>query len=384
MPPPIYTIPTARPYAYEPHVFPWNLRRVPAFLRDGKTPHPGRTCAIFVVHGIGDQHWTTTSAELRSGFEDAFEAIAAWQKAHGWRNHGESAKPELLPPPFVFEGYWANYDNLQATFPEDWASFNEREREFFGTLWTTRVLSIKRTLVWFLKQQLRLLSFRVFKEVGLLAWILYWPLQVVAWATLLIALLRHPQVISGFLNDVRLYVQPEGMIERAIVQRIDFRVGEAFLRLIGLDWNFRPLAPDQQIDASGEPITFQRVIWVAHSLGTVISYNVLSALFHRAQDLGTGGDAQQQEGIARFRAALRRFVTMGSPLDKIAFLFGEQALRPWPTDGRRSLLDGGETLAEGQEKDKQEWWINFYHVLDPVSGALSNPLICGDRPPANL
>ena len=39
-------------------------------------------------------------------------------------------------------------------------------------------------------------------------------------------------------------------------------------------------------------------------------------------------------------------------------------------------------MPENQEKNKTlkhfltNWWVNFYHVLDPVSGALSNNLIC--------
>jgi hypothetical protein len=117
---------------------------------------------------------------------------------------------------------------------------------------------------------------------------------------------------------------------------------------------------------------------VAHSLGTVISYNVLSDLFQRASEVEREGTSQQKKGVVKFRRALRRFVTLGSPLDKIAFMFGKDVLRPWPNVPRTSLLEGAETI-DGE----RDWWINFYHVLDPVSGALSNQLICGAVPPAN-
>jgi hypothetical protein len=70
---------TRRPIAYEDGKFYWNLMRVPRTLEDGTTPHPGRTSAIFVVHGIGDQVWTATAASLRCGFEDAMEGIRQWQ-----------------------------------------------------------------------------------------------------------------------------------------------------------------------------------------------------------------------------------------------------------------------------------------------------------------
>lgn len=373
-----------RPLACEDGKFFWNIQRVPRTLPDGKTTHPGRSRAIFVVHGMGRQHWTETAAQLRGGFEDAFEAIAEWQKKHDQPQSGKDGSRITLPPPFILDGYWANYEDIAATFPEDWRHFNERERQFFSNLWTHRVISTARTIWWALKQQVRLLSVKVLHEVGLLAWILYWPLQLVSLATLLAGLVRYREAVTGFLNDVRLYLDPQGVAERAIVQRIDERVGREFLRMLGLDWEFRPLPQDELIEAGGERLVFERVVWVAHSLGTIISYNVLSALFHKAEAIESSGDAGQKAGVARFRQTLSRFVTMGSPLDKVAFLFKGESLRPWPSKQHRELLKAGETLKEGQGPEETEWWINFYHVLDPVSGALNSPFICGDQPPSNL
>ena len=108
-----------RPLAYETDQLVWNIQRVPATLPDGKTRHPGRTCAVFVVHGIGEQLWTATAAQLRSGFEDALVEIRKWQEQHGYKTTG-GKEDVLLPPPFIYEGYWANYDDIEATFPEDW------------------------------------------------------------------------------------------------------------------------------------------------------------------------------------------------------------------------------------------------------------------------
>ncbi len=363
----------------------WNIRRVPHRLKvSGKSiPHPGRSCAVFVVHGIGEQAWTETAANLRSGFEDALEAIQTWQQAQPKDQVALWCK-DTIPPPFVFGGFWANYTDLKATFRDDWDHFNDRERLFFGYLWKLRTFSVIKTYRWFIKQQIRLLGPTVLREVGVWAWLLYLPLQVVSLAALTFALIRHPKLITGFLTDVRLYLEPKGLVEKAIVERIDERVGQVFCRMIGLDLNFRRLPRDQLIEASGERITFERVVWVAHSLGTVISYNVLSDLFHRADDRQARGDAEQKAGVRRFRKGLRRFVTMGSPLDKVALLFGKRSLRPWPRSARTALLEGGETITKQQPGGSREWWINFYHVLDPVSGPLSNKLICRDHPPANL
>lgn len=370
-----------RPLAFKDGKFMWNIQRVPHTLPDGKTLHPGRSSAIFVVHGMGQQSWTETAAQIRAGFEDAFEDIAAWQEKHPEQTGGTNQV--TLPPPFIFDGYWADYADIQATFPDDWKRFNEREQRFFSNLWKLRIVSGARTFGWVLSQQLRLLHPKVLREVGLFAWILYWPLQIVSSATLLFAWFRYHEAITSFVNDVRLYLDPRGVVERAIVQSIDERVGHAFLRMIGLDWEFRPLPTDRLIEAGGERLTFNRVVWVAHSLGTVISYNVLSALFHRADELERTGDDEQKTGIALFRRALSRFVTMGSPLDKVAFLFKQKSLRPWPATQHRALFVGGETLAS-KDPAETEWWINFYNVLDPVSGALESTFICGNQPPSNI
>ncbi len=384
------------PRAYD-DCYQWNLYRVPRKIKvKGKLQeHPGRKSAIFVVHGIGDQSWTTTAASLRSGFEDAFEAIAKWQRNHPSEDndHGlENANG--LPLPFILDGYWSNYSDLEKTFEEDWQRFGEREKTFFGHLWIRRC-SVFRTYSWFLRQQVRLLHPRLIKVVGWY-YLLYWPLQLVSLFALTLALIRSPKILTQFIADIRLYVDPKGMIERAVVQRIDYRVGEQFLRMLGLDWNFRKLDKDKLIQASGEPVAFERIVWVAHSLGTVISYNVLSDLFHRAEELAFTGDEEQKYGVEQFRTGMRRFVTLGSPLDKIAFLFGKKAIRPWPDQSRESLLYGGEELTDIESKQlanvksktqalpKEEWWVNFYSVFDPVSGSLSDDLICGQAQPINL
>jgi hypothetical protein len=127
------------------------------------------------------------------------------------------------------------------------------------------------------------------------------------------------------------------------------------------------------------------VVWLAHSLGTVVSYNVVSDLFTRAEELETGGDELQRQGARRFRESFARFVTIGSPLDKIACLAGEAALRPWPdsvpirTDTRADVRQ--QTIAPGEPR---RWWVNYFNTLDPVSGSLDQRLICRGHAPVNL
>jgi hypothetical protein len=332
------------------------------------------------VHGIGQPKLGTTAASLRAGFEKARREILGWQRDHPVA--GDEADPQMIPTPFIAPGYWGDYAKIDVTFPEYWERLNGRQRELFAERWRRRTLSGWRTYVWFARQQLRLLGRHVRREVGAWVWLLYLLLQPVAAATLFTVFLLHPILLTRFLADVRIYLDPGDWVEESIVSRIDRRVGDALLRMIGLDRDFRRLPEGQLIDVSGRRVTFERIVWVAHSLGSVISYNVLSDLFRRAAEIEREGDDEQRSGAARLRRTLKRFVTIGSPLDKVAFLYARR-IRPWPDVDRATLLDAGEKLDEN-DPERGEWWVNFFHVVDPVSGALSAPRICRDDAPLNL
>lgn len=80
--------------------------------------HPAE-CAIFVVHGMGEQEWVETAAHLRKNLED----IIAYECSSG-----------KFAAPFIYDGYWANYHNLEVTFPANWQKLNrDGERPFFQT-----------------------------------------------------------------------------------------------------------------------------------------------------------------------------------------------------------------------------------------------------------
>ena len=347
-----------RPRAWE-KVYQWHLGQVP-------DSDPSKESAIFVVHGMGKQSWAETSAALRAKMEDALETMLLKNKK--WEN---------LPAPFIQEGYWADYDNLKKSFKDEWDRLEDTKHPFFKKLWDSRSLSKIRTFTWFVGQLPRLiLDPKVVKNETPLTFFIYLMLAVAAPPLLALIILIFPSVMAQVLNDVRIYCSPRGMVERAIVQRIDFRVGEAFLKLLGLDWNFRKLDDKEKYKINGNPVEFKRIFWVAHSLGSVISYNVLSDIFARADDLAQNGDAEQKDGVNKFWNSLQRFITIGSPLDKIAVLFGNKVLRAWP---KRMFVKNEEEkneLNKGFKNFLQNWWLNYYHFLDPVSGALSNDIIC--------
>lgn len=378
-----------RPRAYDPQVI-WEVSQIRN--QQKAKDHPALESAIFVVHGMGKQGWAETASILREGFEDVTETIKNWQK----KNAVNENTPDPLVSPFIYDGFWANYDDLEKTFPDEWEKLNQNgEKSFFDHLWRTRPVSSTRTFFWFIRKQLFLLfNLEFFKKPWNL--LIYLLLQFVGLFSLFLILIIKPKFMKEYLADVRLYCEPKGEIEQAIVQRIDKRVGDAFLKMLGIDWDFRTLVDEEKLRICGEIFEFTRIVWVAHSLGTVVSYNVLSDLFARAKEIesSTNFTDDQKENVKKFRNTLCRFVTLGSPLDKIAFIFKKKTLRPWFKDGKaektRSDLLNTDGEFEKSDKNKNpnnqingEWWINFYHVLDPVSGSLSAHLICGENAPYN-
>lgn len=348
--------------------FPWHLVMVDKPADDGGESPAGSvwTTAVFVVHGIGTQTIAETAAALRSGSDDVLERI----------DRGSRISGASVPPPYIRDGYWANYADVKDTFKEELRQYNPNSQTFFETLWKERLFSLPGTVGWFLGQQFRLfwaaISLRVKPWTGLVYVLMQLPL-LFSWV---FALLRHPKIVSGYLTDVRLYMRPKGVTERAIVQRIEQRVRARFMQLLGLSTDFELLDENEKLDVAGERFAFEKVVWVAHSLGTVISYNVLADLMRRAEEIERWGSGQEFErrkkGIEIFRKGISRFVTLGSPLDKVAYLYPHR-LTPW-TPAVNKLA------AEPPEP----WWVNCYHVLDPISGSLDARRICRSRGPANF
>lgn len=218
-------------------------------------------------------------------------------------------------------------------------------------------------------------------------WPVYIPLTVFA-ALLFVLVPVIPSLrknLAAFVDDARLYLEPQGDIELDTVQRIDYRIGEMFLKMLGLDWDLKLLARNKQLKIADRPHRFKRVIWVAHSLGTVISYNVISDLLYRCRQVRRD-HPDRKDHVEWVESGLQHFITMGSPLDKVSFLFGHGGtgvLRPWPEE----YLPGGPcdltrtheaidvNLAGGKSQDpansrQVKFWLNFFYGSDPISGPL--------------
>jgi len=349
----------SRRRAYESGYYQWGFQHIPlkVELNGVQVSNPARDSAVFVVHGMGQQTDVETAVQLRAGFEDAI---------HDVPREGASD----VPTPYVFDGYWANYDDFEHTFPEEWARLAKQERRFFSEVWKKRSSSAWRAARWFAWQALRLVSVHdASGQTTLFRRFTYCWVTFLAWVGLAVMLLRYRAVLADVLGDVRLYESPRGEVQNVIVQRIERRIGEKFLLLLGLDWGLRTLVEERQLRICGQPHRFRYVTWVAHSLGSVISYNVISDLLERCEEvrklvgdpnaaLSPEERKELTENVGRVETGLHRFITMGSPLQKFAFLF-PRVLRDWPTWYQQRM-----------KKEGRHLWVNFFHIWDVVSGRL--------------
>lgn len=100
---------------------------------------------------------------------------------------------------------------------------------------------------------------------------------------------------------------------------------------------------------------YDRIVIVAHSLGSVVAYNVLNILLRT--DLPRGG----QIDVAGRPNAL---ITFGSPLDKIAFLFSQQHI----SETQEALAATIQPLLH--EPSWRPHWINIYGRNDILGARL--------------
>lgn len=151
------------------------------------------------------------------------------------------------------------------------------------------------------------------------------------------------QFLVQYLGDVAAYVEPYRLDRfnalREQIKQCTFDAADAI---------YRASAPD------GAPM-YDRVVIMAHSLGSVVAYDVLNMLLRT--DLPRGGTID----VAKRTRAL---ITFGSPLDKIAFLFSQHHASPTHV----ALAATVQPLVQMPQWRPQ--WINIYSRNDIISGNL--------------
>ena len=104
---------------------------------------------------------------------------------------------------------------------------------------------------------------------------------------------------------------------------------------------------------------YKKVVLAGHSLGSVIAYDTLNALVQRdlASNHGTAVNV-----VGRTKALL----TFGSPLDKVAYIFGTQVIGK---KIREALAGGTQPLIVNYDYRPAKW-INIYAKMDVIAGRL--------------
>lgn len=110
---------------------------------------------------------------------------------------------------------------------------------------------------------------------------------------------------------------------------------------------------------TGNGYQYENIIFVGHSLGSVIAYDTLNRIL--AED-------SEKSGFDPERTRIRAFLTLGSPLNKAAFLFGESQDR---VEVRTSLMACLQPMISSSLLRASVPWINVWSWFDPVSAALT-------------
>jgi hypothetical protein len=119
----------------------------------------------------------------------------------------------------------------------------------------------------------------------------------------------------------------------------------------------------EAVYAAERELKYDGVILVGHSLGSVVTYDVLNRLIN--------GDELRRAAGGRVYEVARRtrlLLTFGSPLDKTAFLFATQA--PRMSRAREALATTVQPLIQSYDFRAMRW-INIYSPWDIISGALN-------------
>jgi hypothetical protein len=176
----------------------------------------------------------------------------------------------------------------------------------------------------------------------------HWPLRLlVTWAVVLLLSEVVRRFLVQYLGDVVVYVESH-TVDRFAELRA--RIRECVTERA------------RAVYAAGGADKYEQVVIVGHSLGSVVSYDMLNQLLCE--------DAIDRQAGRPTRDVARRtplFLTFGSPLDKTTFVFAIQYRRT--TQAREALVASAQPMLQGYEW-RPGRWVNIYSPWDSISGSL--------------
>jgi hypothetical protein len=171
---------------------------------------------------------------------------------------------------------------------------------------------------------------------------------------------KASQLITDFVGDVAIYTTTDAKSENHAIRKQILRGAVTLAEALVMHPRYG------------------QVVMCGHSLGSVIAFDTLNKLNVKAN---------VQDRLRQQAHKMRGLITFGSPLDKIAFFFRQQAgdnqyVRRQMVNNLYSFKTRKWHLEEGEVKKNpllespikpyfdHVKWLNFYHETDPVSGYL--------------
>jgi hypothetical protein len=171
---------------------------------------------------------------------------------------------------------------------------------------------------------------------------------IAIWVVLLWFSKKVREIIVQYPGDVAIYVASQ-RLDR--FDKIRSEIRELCCDLTQGVYNARN--PSKEYE-------YEKVVFVGHSLGSVIVYDTLNRTM--LKDILNGEPAQIRERTGGL-------LTFGSPLGKVAYLFAVQRRSGW--NGQEALAHTLQPLIEDY-RYRQFPWVNVHSSLDIISGALQD------------
>jgi hypothetical protein len=370
----------SKPFATLPAAPPRKEAPPPVGVKETKAAAHPRT-AVLVVHGIGEQNPFQTV--------DAFaRGLAAYHEAEGRKvelRHALAERRDAQGDPWLenfvelrledgtaldlHEYYWAPLTEQRMKGGDVWRWFRKAIRGAERLKEVDRGLYERAFVVGKAARRLFKLGWVVTRVLYPLWWLLNHLSRLPFLGAIRSGLdLAGKLALRGYVEDVAIYTSMDAKSQYFEVRTRILAHAQALL-----------------MDLLRDP-RYDRVVLAGHSLGSVISYDVLNRLQVRASavDGMVGLEKLKRGGL----------VTFGSPLDEVAFFFLEHAEpAEWVRRGMMHDLHSFRAvdtrpLAERRLASpvKDVWdgmpWRNYHSPDDPVSGSLElySPVTNVERP----
>jgi len=350
---------------------------MPSTKKQSFTSNKKRT-AFIVLHGIGEQSPFETLDAFTANFAGSLQRTTTVKLAHEistrkgasgslWQEQFIQIEQAKGTPIDVHEFYWAYITEDKITIPEVVAWVEQTlagTKKFYhedAALQNAyeRRRSTKRFPLAHVLWLLRLAAIAVpFVEIARFLFSPVIHLPFFTWLSKITdkLLKKFGWIITGYLGDVAIYTTTDAKSKY-------YRMRQQILN------ESQTLVEEILADPA-----YDRVILAGHSLGSLIAYDTLNRLNIKAN---------LPEGARLPIKKLAGLITFGSPLDKIAFFFREQAQKNEQI--RKQILAHLHSFkskplsfepyslpVSNPLKPKLDGipWVNYYAHNDPVSGHL--------------